>query len=184
MLQGFTAAPAGAADLNRAKTQLIACVTYRRDSQFALASAYGQALTIGLTVDDVNEWPARIRAVSAEGVRKAAQTLSRKRGGHRLSDPGERQMKRVFRCSCLLAVCRACLLAPVPARAADIQNYRSGQECAKSGSPKTTPFPSSPSVSRCRRVRPMTRPARRGWPSFAASLIDEGAGNLDSKRLP
>ena len=36
------------------------------------------ALVIGLTVDDVNQWPARIRAVSAEGVRKAAETLSRK----------------------------------------------------------------------------------------------------------
>jgi len=65
-------------DLARAKTQLIASVTYRRDSQFALAMAYGQALTIGLTVDDVNEWPARIRAVNAESVRKAAQSLSRK----------------------------------------------------------------------------------------------------------
>jgi zinc protease len=65
-------------DLGRAKTQLVASVTYRRDSQFALASAYGQALTIGLTVDDVNEWPARIRAVNAEAVRKAAQSLSRK----------------------------------------------------------------------------------------------------------
>jgi zinc protease len=65
-------------DLARAKTQLIASVTYRRDSQFALATAYGQALTIGLTVDDVNEWPARIRAVNAEGVRKAAGSLSRK----------------------------------------------------------------------------------------------------------
>jgi len=66
------------ADLARAKTQLIAGVTFRRDSQFAMASAYGQALTIGLTVDDVNEWPARIRAVSAENVRKAAQLLSKK----------------------------------------------------------------------------------------------------------
>jgi zinc protease len=66
------------ADLARAKTQLIASVTYRRDSQFAMASAYGQALTIGMTVDDVNEWPARIRAVNAESVRKAAQLLARK----------------------------------------------------------------------------------------------------------
>jgi zinc protease len=65
-------------DLARAKTQLIASVTYRRDSQYALASAYGQALVIGLTVDDVNEWPARIRAVGAEAVRKAAQALSKK----------------------------------------------------------------------------------------------------------
>jgi zinc protease len=65
-------------DLTRAKTELVASVTYRRDSQFSLASAYGQALTIGLTVDDVNEWPARIRAVNAEAVRKAAQTLSKR----------------------------------------------------------------------------------------------------------
>ena len=68
----------GDAELNRAKTELVASVIYRRDSQFALASAYGQALAIGLTVDDVNEWPARIRATTAEGVRKAAQTLQRK----------------------------------------------------------------------------------------------------------
>jgi zinc protease len=72
------AAPPQAVDLSRAKTGLVASVTYRRDSQFALAMAYGQALTIGLTVDDVNEWPARIRAVTAEGVRRAAQSLSRK----------------------------------------------------------------------------------------------------------
>jgi zinc protease len=65
-------------DLTRAKIELVASVTYRRDSQFSLASAYGQALTIGLTVDDVNEWPARIRAVNAEAVRKAAQTLTKR----------------------------------------------------------------------------------------------------------
>ncbi len=75
-------------ELNRAKTQLIASVTYRRDSQFALASAYGQALAIGLTVDDVNEWPARIRAVNAEGVRKAAQMLSRKQAVSAYLIPG------------------------------------------------------------------------------------------------
>src|SRR5580698_8314331 len=75
-------------ELNRAKTQLIASVTYRRDSQFALASAYGQALAIGLTVDDVNEWPARIRTVNAEGVRKAAQMLSRKQAVSAYLIPG------------------------------------------------------------------------------------------------
>ncbi len=35
-------------------------------------SAYGQALVIGLTVDDVEEWPDRIRAVTAAQVEKAA----------------------------------------------------------------------------------------------------------------
>ena len=37
-----------------------------------MASAYGQALAIGLTADDVTEWPDRIRAVTGDGVQKAA----------------------------------------------------------------------------------------------------------------
>ena len=45
------------AELARAKTQLVAGVTFRRDSQFEMASAYGQALAIGLTVFDVQQWP-------------------------------------------------------------------------------------------------------------------------------
>jgi zinc protease len=78
VIQGFTAAPAAAADLTRAKTQLVASVTYRRDSQYAMATAYGTALMIGLTVDDVNAWPSRIRAVDGNAVRRAAQSLNRR----------------------------------------------------------------------------------------------------------
>ena len=78
VIQGFTAAPAATADLTRAKTQLVASVTYRRDSQMAMATAYGTALTIGLTVDDVNAWPTRIKAVDGNGVRRAAQGLNRR----------------------------------------------------------------------------------------------------------
>jgi zinc protease len=78
VIQGFTAAQAKPSDLVRAKTGLVASVTYRQDSQFSMASAYGQALMIGLTVDDVNEWPTRIRAVSAANVQKAAQGLLRR----------------------------------------------------------------------------------------------------------
>jgi zinc protease len=78
VMAGFAAAPPRAPELTRAKTELVAAVTYRRDSQMAMASAYGQALVIGLTVDDINAWPGRIRAVNAEAVRKAAASLSRK----------------------------------------------------------------------------------------------------------
>jgi zinc protease len=78
VIQSFTAAPASNTDLNRAKTQLVASVTYRRDSQFAMASAYGTALMIGLTADDVNAWPSRIKAVDANGVRRAAQGLNKR----------------------------------------------------------------------------------------------------------
>jgi zinc protease len=75
--QATKAAPRGA-DLDRAKTQLIAAVTFRRDSQYQMASAYGQALVIGLTVDDVEDWPRRIRGVSGNAVRAAAQSLNRR----------------------------------------------------------------------------------------------------------
>ncbi|HEX2591495.1 MAG TPA: pitrilysin family protein [Rhizomicrobium sp.] len=72
------ARPIDAAALTRTKTQLIASAIYRKDSQYAMAQAYGQALVIGLTVDDVDEWPARIRAVSADAVRKAGASLNRR----------------------------------------------------------------------------------------------------------
>lgn len=64
-------APA-AADLARAKKLLIADTVFRRDDPFETASAYGRALVIGLTVQDVQMWPQRIQAVTPDAVRKAA----------------------------------------------------------------------------------------------------------------
>jgi zinc protease len=72
VIAGLFSRDANAPDVERAKTQLIASATYRRDNQFALASAYGQALSIGLTANDVEQWPDRVRAVTADSVRKAA----------------------------------------------------------------------------------------------------------------
>jgi zinc protease len=62
-----------AEDLERVKTQLIAAAIYAQDNQASLARWYGAALTTGLSVDDVRSWPDRIRAVTAEQVRAAAQ---------------------------------------------------------------------------------------------------------------
>jgi zinc protease len=59
-------------ELTRAKTQLVAGATYRRDSQYAMAAAYGQALSIGLTAFDVRAWPDRIQAVTGDMVAKGA----------------------------------------------------------------------------------------------------------------
>lgn len=59
-------------ELARAKSLLVSGAGFRRDSPFELASSYGRALAIGLTVYDVQQWPARIKAVTAENVRKAA----------------------------------------------------------------------------------------------------------------
>jgi zinc protease len=72
------ARPPAAADLSRAKTQLVAATTYRRDSQYAMASAYGQALAIGMTVNDVAQWPDRIAKVDASAVKRAAASLEPK----------------------------------------------------------------------------------------------------------
>jgi len=73
ILKQYSLSAPAPADLERAKTQLVADATYRRDNQLELASAYGQALAIGLTVDDVHDWPNRIRAVSGAAVHDAAE---------------------------------------------------------------------------------------------------------------
>jgi zinc protease len=65
--------PARAEDLERVKTQLIAEAIYAQDNQATLARWYGGALTTGLSIDDIRNWPDRIRAVTAEQVRDAAQ---------------------------------------------------------------------------------------------------------------
>ena len=68
---GFVPQPA---DLARARTQLVASTVYRRDNQYSMALAYGEALVIGLTVFDVDAWPTRIRAVTGAAVENAAKT--------------------------------------------------------------------------------------------------------------
>lgn len=72
--------PIRAEDLERAKIQLIARAIYDKDDQAVLASLYGSALTIGLSIKHIRSWPDRIRAVGAEQLRAAAQNwLDKKR---------------------------------------------------------------------------------------------------------
>jgi len=66
-------------ELARVKTQLVAGAVYQRDSQYEMASAYGQALALGLTAAEVQSWPRRIQAVSAKNVRDAAAASLLKR---------------------------------------------------------------------------------------------------------
>ncbi len=60
-------------ELARAKTQLVADAIYARDSQATLARMYGAALAIGGKVADVENWPARIDAVTLAEVAAAAR---------------------------------------------------------------------------------------------------------------
>jgi len=74
IIRSVTTAPPEMGEFERAKTRLVADYIYQHDNQFALAQDYGTALSIGLTIADVEEWPNRIKAVQAADVRKAAQT--------------------------------------------------------------------------------------------------------------
>jgi zinc protease len=60
-------------ELARAKRSAIAQAVYSLDNQATLANILGQALTIGRTLDDVQNWPARIQAVTADEVRAVAE---------------------------------------------------------------------------------------------------------------
>jgi len=61
------------AELDRAKTRLVAESIYARDSQSSLARYFGSTLAVGGTVADLQAWPARIAAVTPEAVREAAR---------------------------------------------------------------------------------------------------------------
>lgn len=78
-----------AEDLERVKTQLIAEAIYAQDNQATLARWYGAALTVGLSVEDIRAWPDRIRAVTSDQVRAAAQkwlTKNRSVTGYLIKD--------------------------------------------------------------------------------------------------
>lgn len=62
-----------AEELARAKTKLVAEVVYSWDDPFTLARMYGSALTTGLSIKTIREWPERIRAVTADQVQAAAK---------------------------------------------------------------------------------------------------------------
>jgi zinc protease len=84
-------------ELNRAKTKLIASAAYAQDSQSSLARWYGAALTTGSTIADVEAWPGRIRAVTADAVRAAARKwLDKQRSvtGYLIKDVKRQEEKR------------------------------------------------------------------------------------------
>ncbi len=68
VLADFLAAPIDEADLRRAKTRLVADSVYARDSQSSLARWYGESLATGMSIEDIQAWPDRVEAVTAEEV--------------------------------------------------------------------------------------------------------------------
>jgi len=98
VIADFAQNPPRAEDLERVKTQLIAEAVYAQDNQATMARWYGGALTSGLSIEDIRSWPDRIRAVTAEQVRNAAQKwLDKKRSvtGYLIKEPTpKREEKR------------------------------------------------------------------------------------------
>ena len=62
-------------EVARAKQRLVDSAVFARDSLSGPARIFGAALTTGQTVDDVEQWPARISAVTVEQVNAAARAI-------------------------------------------------------------------------------------------------------------
>lgn len=74
-LEAALAGGFGGADVARAKRGLAAAAVYARDSLGAGARAFGRAFAQGRTVADVEAWPERIGAVTADQVLAAARAV-------------------------------------------------------------------------------------------------------------
>jgi zinc protease len=59
-------------ELERAKKAFIAEFVYESDSQSALARRYAEGMLLGLTVEQVNDWPSAIAKVTAEDITRVA----------------------------------------------------------------------------------------------------------------
>ena len=60
-------------ELAAAKKRYVRSLIFARDSQSGMARIYGSTLTTGGTIEDIEKWPERIEAVTAEQVRDAAR---------------------------------------------------------------------------------------------------------------
>jgi zinc protease len=65
----------GEEELARAKFGIRSLAVYARDSLSSLARIFGVALTVGLTVEQVEAWPDEVQAVTAEDVLAAARAV-------------------------------------------------------------------------------------------------------------
>ncbi len=82
-------------ELDSAKNRFLRSMIFARDNQSSMANIYGATLTTGGTVQDVEKWPDRVRAVTAEQVKAAAaKYLDRKRSVTGYLMPDEQGQKQ------------------------------------------------------------------------------------------
>ena len=75
VLADFVKTGVDEAQLARIKMQVKAAEIYDRDNVERLANRYGRALTQGLTIADVQDWPQVLQAVTADDVMAAARAV-------------------------------------------------------------------------------------------------------------
>lgn len=76
-LADFVRAGVDPEQLDRIKMQLRASQIYARDNVDGIANRYGRALSTGLTVEDVQEWPDILQAVTGDQIIAAARKVLR-----------------------------------------------------------------------------------------------------------
>ena len=84
-------------EVERASSRLVAESVYAKDNQATMARWYGAALTSGGTVERVQSWPDRIRAVKPETVNAVAKAYLDKRRsvtGYLIKDTAPKEDKR------------------------------------------------------------------------------------------
>ncbi len=79
VIAGFLKDGVNPEELARIKTQIRASTIYARDDAGGLARMYGQALTVGLTVKDVQDWPDILQSVTEVEIMAAAAEVFDKR---------------------------------------------------------------------------------------------------------
>jgi zinc protease len=60
-------------ELEKARNRFLKSVIFARDSQAGMARIYGSTLSTGQTIQDIQEWPDRIRAVKVQDIQSVAQ---------------------------------------------------------------------------------------------------------------
>ncbi len=61
--------------LERLKMQIRAETVYAQDNTQSLANTYGEALAIGLTIDDIHAWPDILQSITADDILSVAQEV-------------------------------------------------------------------------------------------------------------
>ncbi len=140
-----------------------------------MATAYGQALVVGLGVADVQDWPRRIQSVTAQDVRNAAAAgaLVRREAVTLYLTPGPAMRKLAL--AALFALCAAVPAAASAPRALDIGP---GEQVWFEEDHTVPMVAVSIALPAGSVYDPTSKP---GLAAFAAYMLNEGAGDIRSE---